>query len=143
MLRYGEQFTARRRKADNIQPEHAIRLLEELVPSRLQFHRTSIKPDSQDDAIYGSVSTQDVAQFIRSEISHNDEAARVSVSEHDVKFLDVPKGEDGRRVKRLGHFEVEISQKGTDKTLRRSVVILGEEKEDSSRETSNPFPSVL
>jgi hypothetical protein len=89
------------------------------------------------------VSTQDIAQSIRSEISHNDEAARVSVSEDDVKFLNVPEGEDNRRIKKLGHFEVEISQKGTDRRLRRSVMILGQVKEDASREMSNPFPSVL
>ena len=131
------------KEINSVQPDHAIRLLEALLPSRLQFHRTAIKPDSQDDAIYGSVSTQDVVQSIRSEISHNDEAARISVSEDDVKFLNVSEGEDGRRVKRLGQFEVEISQKGTDRTLRRSVIVLGQDKEDSSRETNNPFPSVL
>jgi len=118
-------------------------LLEALLPSKLQFHRTAIKLDSQDDAIYGSVSTQDIVQSIRSELSHNDEAARVSVSEDDVKFLNLRDGGDGRRVKRLGHFEVEISQKGTDRTLRRPIIILGQKKEDPSRETSNPFPSVL
>ena len=131
------------KEANIVQPEHAIRLLEALLPTRLQFYRTPIKPDSQDDAIYGSVSTQDVAQSIRSEISHNDEAARVSVFEDDVKFLNVSEGEDGRRVKKLGQFEVEISQKGTDRTLRRSVIVLAKDKEDTSREMSNPFPSVL
>jgi hypothetical protein len=117
--------------------------LEALLPSRLRFHRTVIKPDSQDDAIYGSVSAQDIVQSIRSEISHNDEAASVSLSEDDVKFLNLPEGEGGRRVKRLGQFEIEISQKGTDRTLRRSVIVLGQDEEDSSREMSNPFPSVL
>lgn len=130
-------------KANNAQPEHAIQLLEALLPSRFQFHRATIKSDSQDDAIHGSVSTKDIVQFIRSKLSHNDEAARVSVSEDDVKFINLPEGEDSRRVKRLGQFEIEISQKGTDRTLRRPVIVLGQDKEDPSKETNNPFPSVL
>ena len=117
-------------------------MLEALLPSKFEFHRTAIKPDSQDDAIYGSVSTQDIVQAIRLEISHNDEAARVSVSEDDIRFLNLPEGEDSRRVKRLGQCEVEIRQKGTERTVRRSVIVLGRDKEESS-EASNPFPSVL
>jgi len=143
MSRYGDNLSLCRRNANNAQPEQAIRLLEALLPSKLQFHRAAIKPDSQDHAIYGSVSTQDIVQSIRSELSYNNEAARVSLAEDDIKFLNLPEGEDGRRVKRLGRFEVEISQKGTHRKLRRSVIVLGQEKEAPSKETSNPFPSVL
>lgn len=76
--------------------------------------------------IYGSLSIGDIVDSIRLAVSHNDEAARILVSDLDVKFLDLPEGENPTRVRRLGSFTVEIGQKGTERILKRTVNIIKE-----------------
>jgi hypothetical protein len=92
-------------------------LLGVLLPSRLDFSRAvhAESPDTTDDSIpiYGSVSTTDIAQEIRKLLLHNDEAARITLNDDDVKFVDVEL-EDPTRVKFIGVYNVNISVKGSD-----------------------------
>jgi ribosomal protein L9 len=75
-------------------------------------------------AIYGSVSTQDVAQYIRETIAYNDEAAQIQLNETNVKIVDPIEGDDATRIKHLGQYEVEITVKGADLVVRRKVAVL-------------------
>lgn len=92
-------------------------LLGVLLPSRLDFVRAprAENPDSIDQTvpIFGSVSTVDIVQEIRALLSHNDEAARITLDESDIEFVDV-KMEDPTRAKHLGMFPIKILVKGSD-----------------------------
>jgi hypothetical protein len=73
---------------------------------------------------------------MRLAVSHNDEAARISVSDLDVKFLDLPEGENPTRVRRLGSFTIEIGQRGTEKVLKRSVNVMSEGEAPKETQTA-------
>ena len=92
-------------------------LLGVLLPSKLDFPRAvhADSPDATNDSIpiYGSVSTTDIAQEIRTLLSHNDEAARITLDENDIKFVDVEL-EDPTRAKHIGVYSVSILVKGSD-----------------------------
>ncbi|KAK4997015.1 hypothetical protein LTR66_003505 [Elasticomyces elasticus] len=80
--------------------------------------------------IYGSVSTADVLTAVRASLAENDEAARVVMSEEDVRFVGVTfeaEGAETDRVKHLGNFEVEISVKGSSEVVRRALRVLPQE----------------
>lgn len=78
------------------------------------------KPRTLANAIYGSVSTADVVATIKTALEHNDEAARVILSENDVRFVDGHEG-DETRVKQLGSFKVEIMVPGAGVPITRTV----------------------
>jgi ribosomal protein L9 len=88
-------------------------------------------------AIYGSVSTHDVAQYIRESIAYNDEAAQIQLSEANVKITDPIDGDDATRIKHLGRYEVEITFKGADLVVRRRVAVL-KPREGSSEAQLDP-----
>jgi len=88
---------------------------------------TASKPKDVANAIYGSVSSADVVATIKSALAHNDEAARVNLSESDVKFITGHEGDDGSRVKQLGTFRVEILVPGADEPLSRNVRVRAKE----------------
>ena len=56
----------------------------------------SAKPKASSNAIYGSVSTADIAATLKAGLSHNDEAARVIVNEADIRFVDGTEEGDAR-----------------------------------------------
>jgi hypothetical protein len=99
------------------QSQRAMDLLGVLLPPRIDFIRAvhAESPDATDQAIpiFGSVSTADIVQEIRALLAHNDEAARITLDESDVKFVDAGM-EDPTRAKHLGTFLVEILVKGSD-----------------------------
>jgi ribosomal protein L9 len=74
--------------------------------------------------IYGSVTTADVAASIRESLADNEEAARVILSENDIRFVEGLVDGETSRVKHLGKFKVEIHVKGAEKALPRSVRVL-------------------
>lgn len=73
------------------------------------------------NAIYGSVSTADIAATLRAALAHNDEAARVILNEADVRFVTNTEDGDAQRVKELGVFKVEIQLPGAAEPLVRNV----------------------
>jgi len=76
--------------------------------------------------IYGSVTTADIATSIRALLAHNDEAARITLSADNIKFVDLANSDDHTRVKHLGDFTIEISVKGTESPVRRKVHVVAE-----------------
>lgn len=82
-------------------------------------------------AIYGSVSTADVANTIKAVLAENDEAAKIVFAEDDVRFVNVSL--DGQaaietdKLKNLGEFEVEVRIKGVDTPVRKTVRVLPQE----------------
>lgn len=83
---------------------------------------------SQPKDIYGSVSTHDIMVAVRAAMENNDEAARVTVSDTDIKFVDAGvEIEATGRVKHLGSFSIEIMVKGADAGLRRTVRVNAQE----------------
>ena len=81
----------------------------------------SAKPKASSNAIYGSVSTADIAATLKAGLSHNDEAARVIVNEADIRFVDGTEEGDAQRVKELGVFKVEIRLPGAAEPLVRNI----------------------
>lgn len=131
-----------------------------LLPDSLEFERKPVpKPQSTSEsksklpasvqamlkasmpetpaAIYGSVSTQDIAQYIRESISYNDEAAQIQLAESNVKIVDPIEGDDATRIKHLGQYEVEVSFKGADLVVRRKVSVM-EPREESGETLIDP-----
>lgn len=128
-----------------LQPERAIALLDVLLPTNLEFTRNPVQRAPSENksrlpasvqhllkastpegpvAIYGSVSTSDIATFIKEHIAYNDEAAQIQISDSNVKFVGLPSEEDASRVKHLGEFEVEISMKGAEATLNKRILVV-------------------
>ena len=61
-------------------------------------------------AIFGSVSTTDIAAAIKEILVNDTEAARIMLDGRDVRFVGMEDGAD--RVKMLGRWEVEIIPRG-------------------------------
>ncbi|KAF2280309.1 uncharacterized protein EI97DRAFT_447854 [Westerdykella ornata] len=133
---------------DFLSPARSMELLTTFVPPTIEFARQRIEQDKVDtgrrygtsdaadiltaaamaskpkpltNAIYGSVSTADVVAVVKSALAHNDEAARVVLSDSDVRFLDPSAEGDGSRVKQLGSFKVEIKVPGAEAPIVRTV----------------------
>src|ERR1700759_3861294 len=96
---------------DGVQPSRAVALLDVLLPDLLEFERKPVpRAPTQNESksklpasvqamlkantpevptdIYGSVSTQDVAQHIREAVAYNDEAAQIQRSETHLSLVD-------------------------------------------------------
>ncbi|KAJ9668031.1 hypothetical protein H2201_001837 [Coniosporium apollinis] len=137
-----------RAEVELLSPQRSTELLATLLPPTLEFYRTPITPDTPPSTtasaspplastasanIYGSVSTADIAHAIRAILGTNEEAARVVVTDGDIRFVSASvgpgliEGEAMYRVKQLGEYEVEISVKGTSEGLRRTVRVLPSE----------------
>ncbi len=72
-------------------------------------------PKAEPVAIYGSVSTQDIATAITALLASDSEGARVVLGPEDVNFtqrVGLQEGADMDRVKMLGEFEIAINVKG-------------------------------
>jgi hypothetical protein len=79
------------------------------------------------NGIYGSVSTVDIVATIKSALAHNDEAARVILTENDVRFVEGHVEGDASRVKQLGTFKVEIMVPDADSPIIRTVRVRAKE----------------
>jgi ribosomal protein L9 len=83
----------------------------------------SPKPKHAANGIYGSVSTANIVAAIKAALGHNDEAARVLLSESHVKFITGTEEDDASRVKQLGAFKVEIMVPGAAQAITRTINI--------------------
>lgn len=88
------------------------------------------KPKAPTNAIYGSVSTADVVTTIKAALAHNEEAARVLLSENDVRFVEGNVDGDSSKVKQLGTFKVEIQVPGADNAITRNVRVRAREQRE-------------
>jgi hypothetical protein len=103
----------------------------DLFAARLQADVPEpVKVVKEAQAIYGSVSTQDVLNAVRAAMGTNDESARVIIAEEDVQFVNAGLAgteESGRVVKHVGDFTVEIEVKGAEEGIRRLVKVNAQE----------------
>ncbi|KAJ4338553.1 hypothetical protein N0V87_003882 [Didymella glomerata] len=129
-----------------LSPERSMELLDTFVPPTIDFSRQRIeaqenKPrygasgaadvltaaamgantERSSNAIYGSVSTADIASTLKAALAHNDEAARVILNEADVRFVTNTEEGDAQRVKELGVYKIEIQLPGAAEPLVRNV----------------------
>jgi hypothetical protein len=137
-------------KANWQQPQRSLDLLDVLLPPKLEFIRPAIEaveaeqyknlPKEVTDilqqsasigpiAIYGSVSTSDIANFIKESVAYNDEASRVAISDSDIRFVGVSELEESTRVKHLGEYDIEITMKGGDGPVKRKVQVVTQKAE--------------
>lgn len=86
-------------------------------------------PKPQTVAIYGSVSTADIAESIKAILAESEEGARVVLSSEDITIIteggNVP-GAEADRLKALGEFDVDIRVKGGE-AVRRFISVLAQE----------------
>lgn len=134
---------------DSLQPQRSLELIQIFTPRQLRFERSPIKEEEErptppvdfsdagvlqaaqrlsakpkDISIYGSVSTADIANSIKEALAENEEAARVVISEGDVRFLNPKDDSDTTRVKHLGDYGIEITLKGAETSVTRTVKVL-------------------
>ncbi|QSZ30429.1 hypothetical protein DSL72_004952 [Monilinia vaccinii-corymbosi] len=132
-----------------LSPERSTAILSDLIPPSIDFFETALtntppqvkkvspslassssisaaaagnntdKPDKV--AIYGSVSTADVAAKIKTILDQDSKGKRVVFGPEDIKF--VQETEEKDRVKHLGIFEVDIRLKGAPEAVRRAIKI--------------------
>ena len=80
-------------------------------------------------AIYGSVSTADIAASIKAALAMDEEGARVVLGPEDVIIVSGKGDEDGGeadRIKNLGEFEIDVRVKGVE-AIRRIVRVQPQE----------------
>lgn len=118
-----EQPQQRKRRERTVSNAASDLLAARLKPNPTQspsLRSSNTTTSSEPIAIYGSVSTGDIAVAMKAVLQTNEEASKVVISEQDVRFVDESvKGED--RVKTLGEFAVEVSVKGAPGAIRRMV----------------------
>jgi len=81
-------------------------------------------------AIYGSVSAQDILAAVRAVMGTNEESARVLVAEEDITFVEENRAasvEEGGRIKHVGDYVVEIKIKGAEEGIRRLIKVHAQE----------------
>lgn len=124
--------------------------MEKLIPATLEFARApidvpatpetkrspSLRPLAQvsaasghatvegKKAIFGSVSTADIAASIKELLAKDAEGSRIVLGPEDISFAIAT--EESDRVKHLGQFDVDIKVKGSPKTLRRTINVVAE-----------------
>ena len=124
--------------------------MEKLIPQTIEFARApieapetpvqkrspSLRPLSQAStsgvatvegkkAIFGSVSTADIAASVKELLSKDAEGSRIVLGPEDISFAIAT--EESDRVKHLGQFDIEIKVKGSPKALRRTIKVVAEE----------------
>lgn len=135
---------------DLLTPQQATTILENLLPSSLDFYRTPIslptpkrvspsipassaisvaaataegnKPRKVEKrGIYGSVSTSDIAANLKAILAEDKEGVRVVLSHENVSFVE--ETDDKDRVKHLGVFDIDIRLEGAPESVRRTIQV--------------------
>ncbi|CAP65031.1 uncharacterized protein PODANS_1_14200 [Podospora anserina S mat+] len=138
-----------------IKPERVRELLERLVPKTITFYRIPIPAPPSNTAtisplvavaaaqetpqgplaIYGSVSTKDIASSIKSCISADEDGAQINIEPAHVTVLGLK--DEINKIKELGRFEVKVSIGNSDlEPITRSVEVL-----PSEEKTQEPQPA--
>ncbi len=76
-------------------------------------------------AIFGSVSTADIAASIRGLLAEDAEGSRIVLGPEDISFAIAT--EESDRVKHLGQFDIDIKLKGSSKFVRRAINVVAED----------------
>ncbi|KAF2262793.1 hypothetical protein CC78DRAFT_497879 [Lojkania enalia] len=137
-----------------LSPERSMELLTAFIPPTVDFARQPIeqekvdvrprrgvsdaadiltaaamasRPKPDENGIYGSVSASDVVATLKSALAHNDEAARVILTENDIRFVEGHAEGDNSKVKKLGTFKMEIQVPGAEEPITRMVRVRAKE----------------
>jgi hypothetical protein len=130
----------------SFQPIEATLIVSSVLPPNLDFYRQPIEapapkkispslqpkaaistaalggaPKPAKTAIYGSVSTADIAASLKAILAEDEDGARVVLSPEEITFVEAT--EEGDRVKHLGIFEIDIRLKGAPDAVRRTIKI--------------------
>ncbi|EPS41475.1 hypothetical protein H072_4599 [Dactylellina haptotyla CBS 200.50] len=118
-----------------------LAILSSVLPPSIRFYRATITPTS--DALHGSVTTADVASAIKmiAGASQHPDGNRVVVIAENVGFTH--DGGANGRVKELGEYEVVISYKGEEETVKRSIAIMREEDNVVESVITSDVPPVV
>lgn len=139
--------------ANEEQHEEATKTIAKLLPDNIDFYRTLIVaqapvqkrspslpasalishaaggnkpiPTETKQAIYGSVSTADIAATIRAVLAEDAEGSRIVLGPEDIKFAIETEEKD--RVKHIGTFDVDIRVKGAPEAVRRTITVRAQE----------------
>ena len=89
----------------------------------------SAKPQAQITKIYGSVSTVDISDNVKSILAQHEEGVRIVLGPEDVSIAQEGEDDNGiepGRIKALGSFAVDIRVKGGE-AIRRIAVVKAQE----------------
>jgi len=78
-------------------------------------------PKPSKTAIYGSVSTADIAASLKAILAEDEDGARVVLGPEEISFVETT--EESDRVKHLGIFEIDIRLKGAPDAVRRTIKV--------------------
>jgi len=135
---------------DLLSPAQATTIIENLLPTSLDFYRTPISlptpkrvspsiPASsaisaaaataeanklgkpEKRGIYGSVSTSDIAANLKAILAEDEEGVRVVLSHENISFVE--ETDDKDRVKHLGVFDIDIRLDGAPEVVRRTIQV--------------------
>ena len=97
------------------------------------------KPEPKPIKIYGSVSTMDISDSVRSILAQDEEAVRIVLGPEDVSIAEEADDDNGiepGRIKALGSFAVDIRVKGGEAIRRTAIVRAQEDSEMKLPESS-------
>jgi ribosomal protein L9 len=89
----------------------------------------SVVHEPQPIAIYGSVSTADIAESVKAQLAETEDGARVVIGADDIKIIrnEGEEDADSDRLKTLGDHQIEIQIKGGGAVMR-TVSIQAQER---------------
>lgn len=88
-----------------------------------------VKPGPKPIKIYGSVSTVDISDNVKSILAQHEEGVRIVLGPEDVSIAEEGEYDNGvepGRIKALGSFAVDIRVKGGE-AIRRTVIVKAQE----------------
>ncbi|KAK4177678.1 hypothetical protein QBC36DRAFT_326538 [Triangularia setosa] len=144
-----------------IKPERVRELLDKLIPKTTTFYRipipappsnaATISPlvavaaaqESQEGpvAIYGSVSTKDIASSIKGRIFDHEDGAQIIIEPTHVTVLGLK--DESNKIKELGRFEVKVSIGNSNlEPITRFVEVLPSEEKSQDKKPASPRTAV-
>ena len=94
------------------------------------------RPDAKITRIYGSVSTVDISDHVKSILTKHEEGVRIVLGPEDVLIAEEGEDDNGiepGRIKALGQFSVDIRVKGGEAIKRTVIVKVQEDSETESQ----------
>lgn len=116
---------------DNENPAESPKIIQ--TPDIQTLLQSSAKSKPKPTTIYGSVSTADISDSVKSILAQHEEGSRIVLGPEDVQIAE-DNGEaiglEPGRIKALGSFGVDIHVKGGE-AVRRTIVVKAQEGNES------------
>lgn len=116
---------------ENQSPAESPKIIQ--TPDIQTLLQSSAKPKPKPTTIYGSVSTADISESVKSILAQHEEGSRIVLGPEDVQIVEdngEASGFEPHRIKALGSFRVDILVKGGE-AVRRTVVVKAQEDSES------------